>query len=287
MNRRMAAVCLLLLIPGLSLAQENELWRSWNQPVEPFQVIGNIYYVGASDVTAFLITTPEGHIVLDGGFPETAPMILANIETLGFAVEDVALLLNSHAHFDHSGGLAALKAATGARLLISEGDADLVENGGRGDFLMGDDAPFPAVEVDERFSDGKVVEHGGVSLTAHVTPGHTQGCTTWTMQVEDQGQTHDVVFACSVSVLPQVRLTTDPSYPGIADDFQRTFAVLKALPCDVFLSGHGMFFALKDKIEARTSNPETNPFIDPDRYRAWVARGEARFLERLANEEKQ
>lgn len=277
-------LAVVILCPRGAAAQENELWRSWNQPVEPFQIIGNVYYVGASDIGSFLITGAEGHVLIDGGFPETAAIIRASIARLGFRIEDVKVLLNSHAHFDHAGGVAELKQASGAQLFVSEGDADLFENGGRGDFLMGDTGLFPAASVDRRLTDGEVVRLGETALTARLTPGHTRGCTTWTMQVEDAGRTYDVVFACSVSVLPDVRLLDEPSYPGIAEDFERTFAVLKALPCDVFLAAHGMFYGLTAKRAALQEGSTVNPFIDPERYQAYVARGEKRFRERLAKE---
>ncbi len=272
--------------PRPLVAQENEQWRSWNQPVEPFRVMDNIYYVGANEIAAFLITSSEGHILIDGGFPETAAIIHANVAKLGFQIEEVEILLNSHAHFDHAGGLAELKRLSGAQLFISNGDADLIENGGKGDFLLGDTGLFPPVSVDRRLVDGDVVSLGGVTLTAHLTAGHTRGCTTWTMTVEEDDQTYEAVFVCSATVLPNVRLVDQPSYPGIAEDFARTFEVLRALPCDVFLASHGSFFGLRDKIRTLGENPAVNPFIDPARYRAYVERGERRFHERLNEEQK-
>ena len=279
------ALAVILLHPRVLTAQENELWRAWNQPVDPFQLIGNIYYVGANEIASYLIVGSEGHVLIDGGFPETAGIIRENIARLGFQIEDVAVILNSHAHFDHAGGVAELKEASGAALYVSEGDADLFENGGKGDFLMGDSGQFPAVSVDRRLADGDVVEVGEIALTARVTAGHTRGCTTWTMQVEADAQVHEVVFVCSVTVLPDVRLLDEPSYPGIAEDFERTFAVLKALPCDVFLAPHGQFFRLKEKMAALEAGATVNPFIDPERYRAYITRGEQRFRQRLDEEQ--
>lgn len=275
---------LLLSAPCALFAQQNEQWRAWNQPVEPFQIIGNIYYVGATEIGAYLITTPDGHLLLDGGFPETAAIIQESVKKLGFEMADVEILLNSHAHFDHAGGLAALKEISGAQLFVSEPDADLIERGGKGDFLLADSAQFPPVQVDRRLADGETVQLGGVTMTAHLTAGHTQGCTTWTMEVQSEGETYDVVWVCSVSVLDGVQLVEAPSYPGIADDFARTFETLQALPVDVFLAGHGSFFGLLDKIEARAANPAVNPFIDPDRYHGYVERGERIFRERLAEQ---
>ena len=227
---------------------------------------------------------PRGHVLIDGGFPETAAIIRDSIIKLGFRLEDVKILLNSHAHFDHSGGLAELKEATGARLLASAGDAALLESGGKGDFLLGDTGLFPAVSVDGQLADGEEVRLGDISLTARLTPGHTRGCTTWTLRAEEGGKTYDVVAVCSVTVLPDVKLTKQPSYPGIAEDFAHTFEVLESLPCDVFLASHGSFFQLENKIEALKKSPEVNPFIDPERYRWYVKRGKERFLKRLADE---
>src|SRR6185436_13212838 len=193
-------------------------------------------YVGASDITSFLITTPAGHILIDGGFEETVPLIRASVKKLGFRLEDVKFLLNNHAHYDHAGGLAMLKKLTGAKLVVSEGDAPLLAAGGHGDFAFGDKYLFPPVQADRTVRDGDTVSLGGVTLTAHLTPGHTKGCTTWTMKVKDGDRTRDVVFAGSLSVLPGVTLAVNPKYPGIAADYAHSFAVLKALPCDIFLS---------------------------------------------------
>ncbi len=284
--RPIAALFALGLAAGSVAAQDNETWRSWNQPVEPFRMIGNIYYVGASDIASFLIATPEGHIVIDGGFAETASIIRDGIVKLGFALADVEILLNSHAHLDHAGGLAELKKLTGARLLASEAGAVQIEAGGKGDFLLGDDATFPAARVDGRLRDGEQVTLGGVTLTARVTPGHTQGCTSWTLRVREGDWDYDVVLVCSVSLLPEVRLLGEPSYPGIAEDFAETFRVLKALPCDVFLAPHGGFFDLTGKARRLAEDPERNPFIDPVAYHAYLERGETRYLKRLEEERR-
>jgi metallo-beta-lactamase class B len=286
--RPISCVLLLsLLLPTLAAAQADETSRSWNQPVEPFRIAGNVYYVGASDVTAFLITTPEGHILLDSGFEETVPLIRESVKKLGFQMKDVKILLSNHAHFDHAGGLAILKELTGATMVASEPDAPLLAAGGKGDFAFGDKFLFKPVRVDRTVRDGDSVSLGGVTLTAHLTPGHTKGCTTWTMKVRDGGKTLDVVFAGSASVNPGVRLAVDPSYPGIAEDYARTFQVLKALPVDIFLSSHGSFFQLKEKAErVRGGETTPNPFIDPQGYRSYVERMEARYQKQIAEERK-
>ena len=286
--RRIAlfSLCALFALrSSIVFGQATEEWRSWNQPVEPFRIADNLYYVGASDIASYLITTPAGHILIDGGFVETAPQIEANLVKLGFKVTDVEILLNSHAHFDHAGGLAALKASTGARLFASAADATLLENGGKGDFRWGDEGAFPAVAVDRRLADGEQVTLGGTTLTARLTPGHTRGATTWTFRVDS----FDVVIVSSASIL-DYRFVGAESYPGIAADFERTFATLKSLPVQIFLAPHGGFFDLAGKRERLAlGTGKSNPFVDPEGYKAWVARAEGAFraaLEGQREEEK-
>lgn len=266
-------------------AQSDPTWREWNRPVEPFRIFGPLYYVGASDVTAFAFETPEGLIVLDGGFPETAPQIRKNLETLGFALDRVRILLNTHAHVDHAGGLAELKVASGARMVASEGDAPLLEAGGKGDFAWGDALPYPPVAVDRRVRDGDTVTLGGLTLTANVTAGHTKGCTTWTARLESAGVVRDAVFVCSTSVADpeRYRLAGNPAYPNIVADYEATFASLRSLPCDLFLASHGSFFDLAGKSKRlRMGGGMTNPFVDPQGYRDYVDRSERRFRELLS-----
>lgn len=264
--------------------QSDATSRSRNLPVEPFRVVGNVYYVGANEVTSFLIATRQGHILLDGGFAETAPLIRDNIGKLGFRLRDVKVLLNSHAHFDHAGGLAQLKHWSGASLAASERDAPQLAAGGRGDYRFGDSLLFPPVRPDRLLRDGDVVTVGGAVLTAHLTPGHTPGCTTWTMAAADGGKRYDVVFVCSTTVLPGVRLRDQPSYPGIAADYERTWKVLYALPCDVFLGSHASFFAGEEKARRLRAGAPVNPFVDPAGYRSYLARAEAAFRQQLARE---
>ena len=179
---------------SLATPQTHATMRSWNQPVEPFRIIGNIYYVGASDITSYLIVTPAGDMLLDGGFVETAPQIEANIKKLGFRLSDVKILLSSHAHYDHAGGLAELKRATGATFYAGAGDAPVLENGGHGDSSLAHAVTFPPVKPDRLLHDGGGVMLGGMALTAHVTAGHTKGCTTWSTMVRDGGKSYHVVF---------------------------------------------------------------------------------------------
>lgn len=279
------ASAMALTLPLLIGSQPDETSRSWNQPVEPFRILGNIYYVGASDVTAFLITSPKGHVVLDSGFAETVPQITRNIKKLGFDVDDVQILVNSHAHDDHGGGMALLKKATRAEFYASEEDAALFARGGKGDYALGDRMPFTPVKADRIVHDHTQVAVGGnVMLIARLTPGHTKGCTTWTAVADEGGRKYDVVFPCSTTVLPDVSLTKNAAYPKIADDFTQSFRILKSLPCDVFLANHGSFFNLKEKMARLAKGERPNPFIDPAGYRAYVERMEKAFLERLEKE---
>ena len=268
------------LCPAAINAQADEESRSWNQPVKPFRLIGNIYYVGASDVTSFLIVTPQGHILLDSGFVETVPQIKQNIAQLGFRLEDVKFLINSHAHYDHAGGLAQLKQLTGARLMVSEPDAVLLAAGGKGEFGFGDRFPYPPVKADGIVRNGYELKLGDVTMVAHLTPGHTKGSTTWTMKVKEGANEYDVVFLGSTSV-PGYKLVDNVAYPTIADDYARTFRLLKSLPCDVFLAPHGMFFSLKEKSKSLAAGKEPNPFIDPNGYMTYLEDSEADFKNQL------
>jgi metallo-beta-lactamase class B len=284
--QRASVACVLLTIAaGAAHAQATEDMRSRNQPVEPFRIIGNVYYVGASDITSYLIVTPAGDIVLDGGLLETAPQIEANIRALGFRLSDVKILLSSHAHFDHAGGLAEMKKNTGAKLVSMNGDADELARGGRGDFFFGDTSSFPPVAPDRVIPDGDTVGLGGTKLTAHLTPGHTQGCTTWTMTATEAGREYNVVFVCSATVLDGYVLVDRPrhpaSYPGIAADYEKSFRVWKSLPCDVFLASHGQFFNLTEKRAVLKSGTKDNPFIDPVGYAEHVSQNEANFRAEL------
>ncbi|MEW6211292.1 MAG: subclass B3 metallo-beta-lactamase [Acidobacteriota bacterium] len=273
-----------LLIPSFAFAQSDSTSRAWNQPVKPYRVIGNIYYVGAAEVSSFLITTPQGHILLDSGFAETVPLIRDNLAKLGFRLEDIKILINSHAHYDHCGGLAELKELTGAKLAASEADAALLARGGKDDFQWGDRFAYRPVTVDRALRDKDTVELGGVVMTARLTPGHTKGCTTWTMKVREGDRKLDVVFVGSASI-PGYKLLGNAKYPRIAEDYAHTFEVLKGLKCDVFLAPHGSFFSMKEKM-ARAEKGDKDVFIDPTGYRDYVARAEKNYRDQLQKEKQ-
>ena len=251
-------------------------------PQAPFKIADNLYYVGASDVTSYLVVTKAGYILLDGGLEQTAPMILAHIRALGFDPQKVKYLLNSHAHFDHAGGLAALKQATGARFVASAADAPVLAAGGHGDFALGNRALFPPIAADKIIADGESLTLGGVTITAHITAGHTKGCTTWTLPLTVDGKPEEALFLCSLTVLPMFRLIGDPNYPAQADDFAKSFATLKTLKCDVFLASHGSFFDLQGKAARLAAGARPNPFIDPNGCSAFFAKAQAAFDQRLA-----
>jgi metallo-beta-lactamase class B len=254
-----------------------------NAPVKPYRVIGNIYYVGASDVSSFLITTPNGHILLDSGFIETVPQIKQNVAQLGFRLEDIKILLNSHAHYDHAGGFAELKRLIGATLITSEADVPLLAAGGKGDPNFGDRFLFEPVKPDRTLSDGDKVELGGVTMVARMTPGHTKGCTSWTMKVKDGGKDYDVVFVGSTSA-PGYKLVNNPGYPDIVADYEKTFRLLKSLPCDVFLAAHGQFYDMLGKSKLLEQGQKSNPFIDPAGYRRYLDQSEKSFRKLLASQ---
>lgn len=251
-----------------------------NLPIEPFTVIGNVHYVGTAHVAAYLITSGEGHVLIDGAMEESADQVAANIRRLGFRIEDVRWLLVNHAHWDHAGGLAELKRRSGARLAASVADArDL----GQGFNSARDDtARFPPVAVDRRISDGEVVRVGPIALTTHLTPGHTPGCTSWTMRARAGERDYDILFACSLTVANQL-LLGDPRYPGAATDFSRTFAALRGLHADVFLGFHDNHFGLVEK-RRRQIVGESLAFVDAGELARQVDRAEAAFREELARQ---
>ena len=205
--------------------------------------MGNIHYVGTLDLSSFLITSPAGHVLIDTGVEANAEAILANIKALGFNVKDIRVMLTTQAHYDHVAAFARLKKESGARVLVSAADAPLVEGGGKGDYLFGPEFYFPPTKVDATVKDGEVVNVGPIALTAHLTPGHTKGDTTWTMDGDGFGrQDRQVVFLGSTSVNPGTILINNPKYPGIEADYKRAFEVEKGLTCEVFLAAHGSQF---------------------------------------------
>ena len=252
-------------------------------PVEPFRIAGNIYYVGSNDLTSYLIVTPKGNILIDSGMKEMVPQVVSNIQRLGFKLSDVKFILNSHAHFDHAGGIAELRRLTGAKFLASELDAPLLERGGKSDPNFGDKYPFEPTKPNETFRDGKEVKLGGTTTTAHITSGHTKGCTTWTTTVNDAGRDLKVIFVCSVTS-PGYMLINNREYPNIVEDYERSFAWFKTAKPDVFLGSHAGFFDLEGKMKALKDGAKTNPFIDPKGYKEFIDDAERDFRNKLAEQ---
>jgi metallo-beta-lactamase class B len=263
---------LTFIFGSILLTSENSVLRAqanpdWHRPFPAFKIAGNLYYVGTADLAVYLINTPQGNILINSDFAEDVPLIHKSIEGLGFKYGDTKILLISHAHSDHDEGVGLIKRETGARLMVMDADVPAVESTAPG---------RPGAHVDRVLHDGDTVELGGSRLTAHLTPGHTKGCTTWTMQVHEGARTLNAVIIGSPNVNPGYVLVGNKDYPRIAQDYVKTFKVLKGLPCDLFLGAHGAYFGMKAKYEKAKAG-ETNPLIDPEGYKAYVAEREATF----------
>lgn len=255
--------------------------KNWNRYFPPHRVVGNVYYVGSSFIASFLIATPEGHFLLNSGTEETVPLIRSGVEKLGFRFADIKILLSGHAHIDHVGGHALIRQLTGARVMAMAGDDMLITSGGASDFHYANRWRWTGCPVDHILSDAETVTLDGTSLTAYLTPGHTEGCTAWAFSAEDGGATYRVVVVASARANPGYRLVNNPKYPGIAEDFERTFRALRSLPCDVFLGAHGWYYGLETKY-AGLSEGGRNPFVDPRGYSDFLARSEEDFHKELA-----
>jgi metallo-beta-lactamase class B len=275
--------CAFLGLLALAAPAAAQSPANWTQPFAPFRVIGPVYYVGSAGLSAWLIKTPKGLILLDAGVPANADLVEKNIQTLGFRLHDIKILLNSHAHFDHAGALAKLKADTGAVLMASAGDRYALE---RGVYPGSESNPvldFPPVKVDRVLNDGDTVALGGVTLTARITPGHTAGCTSYLLPLTEAGAPHTAFFFCSASIGIN-RLVHDPQYPGIISDYRKTFALLNTLHADIYLAPHAEFFDLAGK-RARLAPDQPNPFVNPDELPHAVAQFETAFDAGLAKQE--
>jgi len=264
---------------GAALAQETS---DWLNPFPPYRIIGNIYYVGSQGLASYLITTPQGNILINSNLEKSVPMIRESVEKLGFRFSDTKILLISHAHWDHCAGSAAVKELTGAKYMVMDADVPEIEAGGKGNFQYGDNlgSRYQPTKVDRVLHDGNEVQLGGTVLVAHLTPGHTKGTTTWTMKVADGGKTYNVVIIGSPNVNAGYKLVNNPLYPQIADDYEKMFRVLKSLPADVFLGAHGNYYGMEAKY-ARMKEGGPNPFIDPEGYKSYVAEREQTFYAEL------
>jgi metallo-beta-lactamase class B len=250
----------------------------WTEPFPAHRIAGNLYYVGSQDLASYLVVTPEGNILINSNLESSVPQIKASIEKLGFKFSDTKILLISHAHWDHDAGSATIQRLTGAKYMVMDADVPVVEDGGKSDFAYGTDKSnwYKPAKVDRVLHDGDEVRFGGVTLVAHKTPGHTKGCTTWTIKVTDNGKIYDAVVIGSTTVNPGYRLVKNQSYPGIAADYEKTFQVLKSLHCDIFLGAHGGYYGLASKY-ARLQKGDREAFVDPEGYIAFVADRERVF----------
>jgi metallo-beta-lactamase class B len=257
----------------------------WTEPFPPFHIAGNLYYVGSKGLANYLVTTPQGNILINSDLEANVPMIEASIEKLGFKFKDTKILLISHAHWDHDAGSAKLKELTGASYMVMDADVPVVESGGKTDFQYGNNPSFlyPPRKVDRVLHDGDEVRLGGTVLVAHLTPGHTKGCTTWAMKVTEGGKTYNVLIIGSPNVNPGYKLIHNNNYPRIAEDYERMWGVLKSLPCDIFLGAHGVYFGLEEKYPLM-KNGRANPFIDPIGYKNFAAQKEQEFRTELAKQ---
>jgi len=281
---RLTKLCVTVLVV-FALASAAAAQADWTQPFPPFHIAGQLYYVGSKGLASYLITTKQGHILINSDLEANVPMIKDSVEKLGFKFSDIKILLISHAHFDHDAGSARIKELTGAKYMIMEGDVDVVESGGKTDFQYGSspDMLYPPTKVDRVLHDGDEVKLGDAVLVARLTPGHTKGCTTWTMKVKEAAKTYDVVIVGSPNVNPGYKLVGNTSYPQIADDYERMFRVLKSLPCDYFLGAHGSYFEMEPKF-ARRNQGDLTAFIDREGYKAFVAEREQAFRRELAKQ---
>ena len=259
---------LLSLLLSLTAVGSLSAQSDWDEPFSPHRIADNLYHVGSKGLATYLITTSKGHILINSSFERTVPIIRGNVEKLGFKFTDIKVLLASHAHSDHIAGHALIKELTGARVEVMRGDDQVIATGGKGQYLY-QEGWKPCV-VDRVLKDGDTVVLGEATLTARHTPGHTRGCTTWTMQATDGGKSRNVVIIGSPNVNPGYQLITNRDYPEIADDFTKTFRLLKSLPCDIFLGAHGNYYGMEAKYARLQREPKTNPFVDPEGYRAYV-----------------
>jgi metallo-beta-lactamase class B len=281
-SRGRAAWLAIIFTIGLTSSLAAQSHPDWTQPFPAHRVIGNVYYVGSEGLASYLITTSQGHILINSSLESSVPMIRESVEKLGFHFSDVKILLISHAHWDHCAGSALVKELTGAKYYVMEQDVSVIESGGKTDFQYGNSPGtfYKPTKVDRVLHDGDQVRLGDTVLVAHLTPGHTKGTTTWTTKVEDAGKSRDVVIVGGPNVNPGYKLVNNALYPQIAQDYEQMFKVLRALPCDVFLGAHGDYYGMAAKF-AKLNSGGANPFIDPEGYKKYIAEKEQSFREEL------
>jgi metallo-beta-lactamase class B len=285
MRRNLLITCsvfiLVLAAAGCVLAQANP---DWTEPFPSFRIADNLYYVGSKGLANYLVTTPQGNILINSNMEANVPLIEASIEKLGFKFKDTKTLLISHAHWDHDAGSAMIKEMTGAKYMVMDADVAVVESGGKADFAYNSaEFLYRPTKVDRVLHDGDEVRLGGAVLVAHLTPGHTKGCTTWTMAVTDRVKTYNAVILGSPNVNPGYKLVGNKAYPEIAEDYERMWRVLKTLPGELFLGAHGSYFGLEEKYPLLKEG-SANPFVDPSGYKKYIAQKEQDFRTELAKQ---
>lgn len=275
------------------LANDNNLFLSlarkglhWEEPTEPVQVLGPVYFVGTRGLGVFLFATSEGHVLMNTGMPSSGPMIEESIRKLGFRPEDIKVMINGHAHIDHAGAFAYLKEKYGPQLAVMREDVAAMESGDRNDFKYADDFVYPPVEVDRILRDGDAVRLGDVLLTAYLTPGHTRGATTWVANLVVDGKAYVVAFPDGAGFNPGYRLVRNPSYPGIADDYRRTHHFLEMLKPDIWLAQHNEYYDLEGKRE-RAKLQGIRAWMDPEGYRVFIAGKKRAFEDEVDKEAAQ
>ncbi len=278
------ALTSIITVGGLLAQAPNPLRGEASQPVEPYKVIGNIYYVGAVNISSHIIVTAEGLILLDTGTQEMLPGIRTNLEKLGYTLQDVKIILSSHAHWDHVEGHAAIQELSGAKVMAVGEDAAAISSGI--DNSAAGARGWNPVEVDRVLKDGDKVTLGGVTMQAHWTPGHTKGCTAWTTTVEEDGESYFVVFVGGTGINRNlgVKLLDNKRHPSIVEDYARTFRVLKELPADVFLAQHPSMYGMAEKLERLKVGATANPFVDPEGYQQFLVEEEGKYLRQLEEE---
>ena len=277
----------LIVFAGHAPWQQAPAQNDWTEPFPAFRITDNLYYVGSRGLANYLITTSQGHILINSDYEANVPLIRSSVESLGFKFTDIKILLISHAHGDHNAASDTIKKLTGAKYMVMEGDVSVVESGGKTDFQYGNDPTslYTPTKVDRVLHDGDEVKLGDAVLTAHLTPGHTRGCTTWTMKVKENSKTRNVVIIGSPNVNPGYKLVDNTEYPGIAADYDKGFQVLKSLSCDYFLGAHGSYFDLETKYKQFKAG-STIAFIDPEGYKNYVNERERAFRRELEKQKK-
>jgi metallo-beta-lactamase class B len=276
-------VCAVMLAQTPKVMMPEDLFRrnigtteQQNKQFPPHKIVGNLYYVGTESLASFLVVTPAGNILINSDYEATVPAIRDSIEKLGFHFADTKILLGSHAHADHMQGDAMVKELTGAKVMAMQEDMPALLK------ITPGNKPHP---VDHVLHDGEEVSLGGTTLVAHLTPGHTRGCTSWSMKIQDAGKSYDVVIIGSIGVNPGYQLVNNEDVPGIADEYTRSFKVLRGLPCDIPLGSHPAMYNMMEKY-AKLGMAGVNPFVDPEGYRKEIDINETAFTLRRAEQMK-